>query len=932
MDKRIVNWYALAFCSGLSTGKVHDLVDMWCGDEKHTVEDLLDGNLSQWQACGLNDAQCEALEIACSKRNFSAEALEPIELAGLSVLSCDDEFYPPLLSNSLGRSRPPLLFCAGNRDLLRQPAISIIGSRKARPEALDFTRLVASALGRKGLVIVSGFAEGVDRAASAAALDAQGATILVLPQGILTFGRERKALSGVIDDGRLLVISAFEPRAEWQTPLAMARNAIIGGLSEDMIVGQLGNSGGSWESARMALNQGKRLWARADSHEESGCNALANLGAHLVEWPNPRLKRWIAEVSSSALMDHRSQESQRKWTEAALMRFLRTASASEIHDACSITGHLLVRFIEGRDTVKLNCLKDLSKITGLGTTAVISIAQAFGLSSRLTDSAQISLFPEIEDFPGWEKKNLAQSSEAMPPRPQMVGPRDVDVEEVAEEVSEELLVVEEPPRKRNLLFFLTSGLRADALACYGNGVVATPNLDRLAREGALCKKAYTVSPQESPARASLLTGQGLPGHGVWTDGLNLPKDSVTLASHLASHGYRTAFVGKMGLTASRSASEQGAYDSQEAWKAGCYDGWNGPVYGFNRVRLVVGQGAEAGLSGHYAEWLEEKHPDAAKKSETDESDLSVPQYSELPKEASVSSWVAEQTVDLLRDFGEEPFFLTCSFPGPHAPYRQSKEAVDAIDPKTLPALKGDKVDLDEMPPHFPDAFYSDDVLDGMAGFQPCIRVSPERVEDIRRVYHAMLAEIDEAVGRILVELDEKNLMDETLIVFTSDHGDLLGDHGLLGYGPFHYEGLIRVPMLWRLPDKVLAGVGLNNVVSHLDFVPTVCGLLAVDAPESAVGVDLSPYMAGSAASLRTAALVEFPSRLRKNLHLKTIVRSDAKMTIYPGQEYGEYFNLKTDPDECENQWEGLSAEARMQMQTLLLAEMTRVEKREGPPE
>jgi DNA processing protein len=402
MDAETTHWFALTFLSGLSHGDAHDLLACWRSAGGKSLRDLFEADGDARAAAGLAPRQCAAIDAARQGLSAAAKALKPCELAKIHALTSDDPVYPPLLETTLKRARPPLLFCAGNVDLLREPMVAIIGSRQALPVSLEFAHATAAALAAERVVVVSGFAEGVDRRASYAALENGGATVLVLAQGLLTFGRGQQELAKWIEQGKMLAVSAYTLRAPWQTSLAMARNGIITALANDVVVAQA-REGGAWEAARGALRQGKRVWIRADDSPGLGHRALIQLGARPVEWPSEGFREWVRGLADNAAARQPETAKTAEWTEAEAMKLLREGSAADIHDACGMTGHVLTRIIEGRNAARLLALNDLCKIKGLGAGAAREVASAFGLKLESDDAAdQVSLFPAVEEFPGWD--------------------------------------------------------------------------------------------------------------------------------------------------------------------------------------------------------------------------------------------------------------------------------------------------------------------------------------------------------------------------------------------------------------------------------------------------------------------------------------------------------------------------------------------------
>ncbi|HBF34775.1 TPA: hypothetical protein DDW35_09450 [Candidatus Sumerlaeota bacterium] len=406
INSETVSWYALTFLSGLSWSDVNGLVESWCGNGERSLEDLFRATKRILKAEGLTDLQAQGVEIAYQASTQAIEALQPCEDAKLAVLTGAHPDYPLALANTLGRHRPPMLFCAGNPALFNQPAISIIGARAARRVSLEFTREVAEKVAEKGLLVVSGFAEGVDRAASFSALDAGGSTLVFVPRGLLTFTMANESVSDderawfqeKTDKGNAAVVSCFAPRAEWMPARALQRNGLITAMSQDLIVAQSGLSGGSWEASRVALKQKKRVWVREDLDAELGHGALCKLGARPAPWPNAQLDIWVEELVERA--KNPRVTGKKTWTQANVVKFLKTATPAEIYETTGITGSLLVRLVEGRTSLLPRSLRDFRKIPGIGESTVQEIAEAFGLSLR-KNLLHPSLFPDMEEFENW---------------------------------------------------------------------------------------------------------------------------------------------------------------------------------------------------------------------------------------------------------------------------------------------------------------------------------------------------------------------------------------------------------------------------------------------------------------------------------------------------------------------------------------------------
>jgi arylsulfatase A-like enzyme len=464
-------------------------------------------------------------------------------------------------------------------------------------------------------------------------------------------------------------------------------------------------------------------------------------------------------------------------------------------------------------------------------------------------------------------------------------------------------------KRPNVLLIMTDQQRADGVSAAGNPGIQTPNMDRIAKEGVLFSNAFCPNPFCMPSRASAMTGRYAHGHRCWDNGVPLPENTVTLATRLAEEGYHTRLIGKGHLDVFR---RRGSPESWEDWleETPRWADWSGPYYGFNEVRFAVGHNRPL---GHYGMFLRERFPDAVKRFGPD-SALAPPSgapkswKSGVPVEAHSSTWVGDQSVEFLDRIGDRPFFAWVSFPDPHPPFCPPAPYCDRYDPKDVPLPFQSEGELEDKPPHFKE-FYEGRLVSGwgLNAFGEEDRASPdlrEMTEDQYREiiahYYGMISLIDDNVGKILRALDEKGLAEDTLVVFTSDHGDLLGDHFLIRKGAFHYDSLIRVPLLWRFPGRIAAGSKVEGQASLIDIVPTICDLLGVDPLPDVHGMSLAPELKGERSEGRENVLVEFDWRFRRGMPLKTLRTRDWKLTYYAGQSFGELYDLENDPHEVVN--------------------------------
>ncbi len=475
-----------------------------------------------------------------------------------------------------------------------------------------------------------------------------------------------------------------------------------------------------------------------------------------------------------------------------------------------------------------------------------------------------------------------------------------------------------------------------------NPRIKTPALDRLCREGTRFDRAYCCNPVCSPSRASIITGQYPAWHGCWTIGVKLPEDVPTVGEIFQGQGYRSTLIGKAHFQPLQSEPGSESIECQPTLRN--LDFWrdfHGPWYGFSHVELARMHADESHVGQHYALWMEEKGlanwadyfrpwPDAA---------ASRPYYEraerhwELPEEFHHTRWIGERTIANIEEAAaeEQPFFLWASFFDPHPPYLVSEPWASMYRPEDMEPGHFVEREFEDMPAHFqktreenPDfTGYQEPGGHTLHGCHSH-RHDEEKLRQDMAVYYGMTSFMDQEIGRILDTLDRLGLAENTLVVFTSDHGHFLGQHGLVAKGPFHYEDVVRVPFIVRQPGVVPAGKVSDSLQSLVDLAPTFLRAAGLRVPGLMQGIDQMPVWRGEQPAAREMAIVENrhnPTRM----HLRTWIEARYKLTLYRDQEEGELFDLETDPGELRNLWhDPASQEIRERlMQRCLRAEIAR---------
>jgi arylsulfatase A-like enzyme len=462
--------------------------------------------------------------------------------------------------------------------------------------------------------------------------------------------------------------------------------------------------------------------------------------------------------------------------------------------------------------------------------------------------------------------------------------------------------------KLNVLCFVTDQHRADHLGCSGNNEVQTPNIDRIAEEGVVFTRSFVANPVCMPNRATMFTGRYPKAHGLRENGLVLSETEPILPGILRAEGYQTASFGKIHLSPFQMKKEfaEGKYDMLES-----HDYWDEnddlelPFRGFEHVYYVGGHVDYT--FGHYKHWLEEEHPGMHEKMDIDHA-LLPPTGARtswklsIPEELHYNTKIADETIEFLKTCDHDrPFFVWCSFPDPHFPFAAPRPYCDQYDADEItfsPARREGELDL--LPPYFRDSYEGKGEFGVWLG--DVCNIADEHYREMLAHTYGMISMVDRNIGRVMRALEELALAERTIVVFMSDHGELLGDHWLIYKGPFLFDGLVRVPTVWRLPEGGDAGRKNAGPISTVDFCPTILDLLDIPAHDGVQGVSYKQVLRGEKQEIRDSVYVEFDTTLYHQ-RLRQLRTTDWAITYHPGKDYGTLFHLRDDPDELYNLWD-----------------------------
>lgn len=462
----------------------------------------------------------------------------------------------------------------------------------------------------------------------------------------------------------------------------------------------------------------------------------------------------------------------------------------------------------------------------------------------------------------------------------------------------------------NILFICTDQQRYDSLGCYGNPHAKTPTIDQLAEDGVLFEQCYVQNPVCAPSRASLVTGQYPHSHGLWANGVTLPEHHSLFSKTLANGGYACGMIGKMHLDACFKGRTELRRDDGYSFYRWAHDP------------------SHSSPDNDYHRWLRENHPtiyeEAVSKGQRIRHQPAA--FDTLPTEAHHSRWASEQAIEFLEQerSKDSPFFLWVNFFDPHHPFVAPKEYLDRFNPDELPNPVGYVEELTSKPPIQQQASN-----ESYAGHAPGYTSYPrEEIKQIIAAYYAMVSLVDDETKRILDRLESLGLGDDTIVVFTSDHGEMLGDHQLLLKGPMLYDCAVRVPLIMRWPGRLPAGERRKELVQWIDLTSTFIDLSGLEPMPTAQGTSLIPLARGEDAEPRSWALCEYFNSghpYDPPVHMSMLRTGDYKLVVQhglpvtPRERTGELYDMTADPSELTNLWDDpAAAETRIALERMLI--------------
>jgi len=492
-------------------------------------------------------------------------------------------------------------------------------------------------------------------------------------------------------------------------------------------------------------------------------------------------------------------------------------------------------------------------------------------------------------------------------------------------------------KRPNFLFIITDQHRADHLGCYGNPIVKTPHIDGIAEKGTRWDRFYVANPICMPNRASIMTGRMSSLHGARHNGIPLSKDHTTFVELLKDAGYSTGLIGKShlqsftGLPASnqyrpkdglhtprvelRDAHKRNRHTSDydlevvTKWDKPLAERMDGDFYGFDHAEIAADHADHA--SGDYLLWAREQRADfdslVGEENALLDNRYKAPQAwrTAVPEELYSTSWIADRAQNWLTEQCENdaPFFLQMSFPDPHHPFTPPGKYWDMYDPDDIPLPpsfgKGKLPPIDAMRKAMENG------TDPRDNQNPFV-VSEDEARAIIALTYGSISMIDDGIGRVLAHLKSVGLADDTIVIFTSDHGDYMGDHGLMLKLLLHYQGILRVPFIWHDPAALVDGKVDAGLASSIDISATILARAGIQPFNGMQGRDLfsttpPPAIIVEEDSQRVMTGFDRPQRVR------TVVTETHRMSLREGEDWHELYDLEVDPYELDNIYDSAKA-------------------------
>ncbi len=446
-----------------------------------------------------------------------------------------------------------------------------------------------------------------------------------------------------------------------------------------------------------------------------------------------------------------------------------------------------------------------------------------------------------------------------------------------------------PNRQPNIVVLMSDQQRMDTISAYGmNDICKTPNIDKLAQRGVLFDHAFTPTAICSPARASFYTGLYPNHHGVTGNGLSIKDGIKGLNHYLEDAGYACGYAGKWHADETRGPSDYG------------FEGKDFMGYAFPGSKLLPG--LQFGLPpqnkpNHYEEYLKEKGfdiPTVSNRFVGTNPGCSAQEMFALhngPVESCIEYFVADEAIRVMESLNtqDKPFFLWANFWGPHSPSLVPEPYYSMYDPKTIPEHPSYCETFEKKP-------RVQSVIERMWGLGD---YGWEGFQEICARYYGHCTLLDDQVGRVVAALEKMGQLDNTIIIYTADHGDCLGAHKLIEKGEFMYDEIYRIPFVVAHPQCKNPGTTNNDFVYLHECMPSFIEAAGLDVPNNLDGQSFYPAMCGNQTSNnREEVFCVFDRHF--TVANQRMVRTRTHQFTFNPSDIGELYDLEKDPYQLEN--------------------------------
>ena len=438
-----------------------------------------------------------------------------------------------------------------------------------------------------------------------------------------------------------------------------------------------------------------------------------------------------------------------------------------------------------------------------------------------------------------------------------------------------------PSTRPNVLWICTDQQRHDTIRALGNAHINTPRIDSLVAKGVSFIQAYAQSPVCTPSRAAFMTGRYPRTTKCRQNGQALPANEKLVSRLFADAGYTCGLAGKLHLaTCANGVVETRINDGYQVFHWSHHPQPDWPENAYTQWLHSKGTSWEELYGGPSTDYI--KHG--------------------VPEDYNQTTWCAEKAIEFIQEQKGDPWFFSYNCFAPHHPFDPPADFLANYSPDELPLPKEKPGELETKTTY--------QQLDGKfahndpAGFNIGKMTNRDK-QEVTAAYYAMIELIDKQVGRMVAALEETGQLENTIVIFMSDHGEMLGDHGVFLKGPHFYDEAVRVPLIFSWKDRFATDLRADCLVELIDIAPTLLEAAEIDVPNYIQGRSLMPILLGRAdvSQHRDYVFSEYYNAWTHKHSYGSMLRTiDEKIVVYHGTDQGELYDLKNDPDEFENLW------------------------------